>query len=111
MRKAYQYRYIKNNMYPEDIVPAQLVTGSAFADKTPIYQLGIQSFPGTKFYLNGGTDPIIIGTTGIYELDLQEKATITALRFASDSIKIITNALENAGGFLIVDIVYEGEEE
>jgi hypothetical protein len=36
----------------------------------PIVQLGIQSVPGTKFYLNGSNNPIIIGNTGIYELDL-----------------------------------------
>ena len=84
---------------------------SLFAEKTPIYQLGIQALPGTKFFLNGGIDPIIVGATGIYELDLQDKASISALRFDVKSMKTIEKAGEAGNGFLIVDIVYEGEEE
>ena len=39
---------------------------------SPIIHLGIQTLPGTKIYLNGFYDaPIIIGATGIYELDLE----------------------------------------
>ena len=116
MRRAYQYRWIKNNMasdniYPEDATIESFFTGSLFADKTPIYQLGIQALPGTKFFLNGGIDPVIIGATGIYELDLQDKASISALRFDAESMKTIEKAGEAGNGFLIVDIVYEGEEE
>ena len=116
MRKAYQYRWIKNNMaadsiWPEDATIESFFTGSLFAEKTPIYQLGIQALPGTKFFLNGGIDPIIIGATGIYELDLQDKASISALRFDAESMKTIEKAGEAGNGFLIVDIVYEGEEE
>jgi hypothetical protein len=36
-----------------------------------ISQLGIQGRPGTSFYLNGSTLPIVLGETGIYEIDLQ----------------------------------------
>ncbi len=118
MKKAYQYRYMNNDKWPNDINDPsktisyeKIVTGSIFADKTPIYQLGIQSLPGTKFYLNGGVDPIIIGSTGIYELDLHDKATISSLRFAADSVKTIQNGFDNNTSFLIVDIIYEGEEE
>ena len=116
MRKAYQYRWVKNNMGEDNICPEgaeieSFFTGSVFADKTPIYQLGIQALPGTKFFLNGGIDPIIVGATGIYELDLHEKATISSLRFDSKSMKTIENASKAGNGFLIVDIVYEGEEE
>ena len=128
MRKAYQYRWVKNNMaadadniWPKEdeqhkeITPqgwiARSITGHLFADKTPIYQLGIQALPGTKFFLNGGIDPVIIGATGIYELDLQDKASISALRFDAESMKTIEKAGDAGNGFLIVDIVYEGEEE
>lgn len=109
MRKAYQYRYTINDTYPEDLSPAKLVTGGIFAEKTPIYQLGIQALPGTKFYLNESQDPIIIGATGIYELDLHEKSTISALHFDPDSIRTINEAMSIGTGYLIVDIVYEEE--
>ena len=41
-----------DNIYPEDATIESFFTGSLFADKTPIYQLGIQALPGTKFFLN-----------------------------------------------------------
>lgn len=123
MRKAYQYRYIRDNDYhptQEDVArgdadvalsPATLVSGNVFASKTPIYQLGIQALPGTKFYLNESSDPIIIGATGIYELDLHEKSVISALHFDPESIQTIKKSLTTGNGFLIVDIVYEEGEE
>ena len=74
----------------------------------PISQLGIQALPGTKFYLNGSNDPIIIGHTGIYELDLEGLAEITALSFDAKSIEAING---NNNSFLIVDIIYEQEEK
>ena len=109
MRKAYQYRYTVNDKWPEDLTPAELVTGRAFADKMPIYQLGIQALPGTKFYLNESLDPVIIGATGIYELDLHEKSTISVLKFAPDSIERTIEAMSIGTGYIIVDIVYEEE--
>lgn len=114
MRKAYQYRWIKRNpqiegddRFPDDLTPAKLVTGALFSDKMPIYQIGIQSLPGTKFYLNESQDPVMIGATGIYELDLHEKSTISGLRFDPESVKTIEEALNIGTGYLIVDIVYE----
>lgn len=73
----------------------------------PILQLGIQSIPGTYFYLNGGLDPIIIGSTGIYELDLTGEVEISKLEFELESLQRI-NSMQN--GYLIVDIIYEDEE-
>ncbi len=73
----------------------------------PILQLGIQSIPGTYFYLNGGLDPIIIGSTGIYELDLSGEVEISKLEFEEASLKRIS---EMQNGYLIIDIIYEDEE-
>ncbi len=120
MRKAYQYRYVINDMYPNEdaiakgdakvlMTPASLVTGEVFIDKTPIYQLGIQALPGTKFYLNESEDPVIVGATGIYELDLREKSTVSVLKFAPESVNRINQALSIGTGYLIVDIIYEEE--
>ena len=60
------------------------------------------------FYLNNAPDPIIIGRTGIYELDLQEETVISSIRFDIASINTI-NANKNA--YLIVDIICDGGEE
>ncbi len=112
-RQIAQYRYynasdtVRNQ--PVNIAYNNLISGSIFSKTLPIIQLGIQALPGTKFYLNNGVDPIIIGSTGIYELDLDGKSEITALSFASSSIKDIMN---NVNGYLIVDCIYEdGKEE
>lgn len=82
-----------------------LIGGSAFEDYYPIVQLGIQSLPGLKFTINSNFDPIIIGTTGIYELDLiDSSASITSLAFDKASLELIN---QNPDGYLIIDIVYE----
>lgn len=84
-----------------------LISGSVFSKYVPILQLGIQSLPGTKFYLNGSNNPVIIGNTGIYELDVQGLTEINSLQFDAGSLALITN---NATAYLIVDIIYEDGE-
>lgn len=113
-KKIKQFRYYAENdtnanpnytrNYPDSISARNLVSGSIFATSTPIVQLGIQALPGTRFFLNGNQYPIIIGNTGIYELDLQGQGEITALSFESRSINAIK---ENENAYLIVDIIYE----
>ena len=52
--------YTKN--YPRDAKVQDYSSGSVF-DKIgcfPIVQLGVQALPGTKMYLNGSTESIII---------------------------------------------------
>lgn len=73
-----------------------------------IVQLGIQTLPGTKFYINDAVDPIIIGSTGIYELDLKGLTDITSLSFESASLSRIEQ-IDSA--YLIVDAIYEIEED
>ena len=76
-----------------------------------VSHLGIQGDPGTIFYLNHGGDPITIGASGIYELDLEGLGYITALKF--DYPTLIEKYNEeniNPHHRLIVDIVYEGVE-
>ena len=96
------------NNYPADAkrpTYQNLISGSVFSTYVPMVQLGIQALPGTKFYLNGSNNPIIIGSTGIYELDLYGLTEINALQFDARSISAI-NA--NNSAYLIVDIIYEG---
>ena len=81
---------------------AKLVRGSVFANYLPIVQLGIQGLPGTEFYLNNSITPILIGTTGIYELDLDGLSEITDIHFSRKSMEAIHN---NENAYLIIDII------
>lgn len=102
------YQHNSNKNYPlNKINYRNLVSGSLFQDYMPISQLGIQSLPGTKFYLNNSNEPIIIGHTGIYELDLEGLAEVTALSFDAKSIEAVNG---NNNSFLIIDIIYEQED-
>ena len=91
---------------PATLTSSQLISGDRiFGDYYPIIQLGIQGIPGSKFYLNGNLDPIFLGASGIFELDLTNSSTtITALNFDKEATELV-NA--NPDGYLIIDIVYE----
>ena len=89
------------------ITSEHYVNGDVFGKHFPITQLGIQALPGTKFYLNEAVDPVIIGATGIYELDLTNGIQISKISFAHDSMENIKN---NDNAFLIVDIIYDDGE-
>lgn len=71
-----------------------------------IIQLGIQAYPGLKFYLNGARSTedagVIIGPTGIYTINIDGESLITSLRFDADSLD---NSLILHGG-VIIDIIY-----
>jgi hypothetical protein len=79
--------------YPSTIVTAEsaytpvtmthYTTGKIFENYYPIYQLGVQSLPGTKMYINENSEPVIIGHTGIYEIDYDINTKITKLTFDS----------------------------
>lgn len=104
MTQTTLYKHISSN-YTEAINKSVLADGSIFINYTPIVQLGVQTLPGTKFYLNANTDPIIVGSSGIYELDLTSTSTvITSLIFDLSSLELISN---NPDGYLIIDIIYE----
>ena len=103
-KKAYQIRFCADPDRAEsnNVTVEELVSGTVFDDKLPIEQLGIQALPGTKFYLNGSKDPIMIGATGIYELDLTNRSAISKLRFNATSVENVVNSETP----LLVDIVY-----
>lgn len=104
-----QFRYYdesNSNNQPEDLKLSQLVDGKVFSKYLPFTQLGIQSLPGTRFYLNDNIEgPVILGTTGIYELELEGISKISSLKFDSKSLNLIKN---NPNGYLIIDVIYEG---
>lgn len=110
-RKVEQFRYYgtgDDRNQPKGTAPisrANLQSGAIFSNRYPIVQLGIQTLPGVKFYLNKAVDPIIVGHTGIYDLELDGVTHITHLSFAEESLKMLENT---ANSYLIVDIIHEG---
>ena len=74
---------------------------------SPIRHLGVQALPGTRMYFNNSVTPVIIGATGIYELDLRENTTaiLHSIRFDRKSMEIIR---DTPNAYLIIDIVYDG---
>lgn len=112
-KRVMQFRYygdkdeVASKNYPKNIKANALINGSAFNKYLPIYNLGIQTLPGTQFYVNGGNNSIIVGSTGIYELDLEGLSEITALKFSKESITTIAGA---DGAYIIIDIIYEDME-
>ena len=109
-KRVKQFRYINKNSpanYPDGLTYQNLTSGVAFQGCPSIIQLGIQALPGTKFYVNGGYSPVIIGTSGIYELDLNGLSEISSLYFNGDSIRAIE---ESDIATLLIDILYEDGE-
>ena len=103
-----QFRYYKDNNQnnsPMNWNWTYYCAADTFKSYSPIVSIGIQSLPGTKFYLNDSLNPIILGVSGIFELDVSNtSATINNLRIDQKSMDLI-RTLDN--GFLIIDIVYE----
>lgn len=103
--KIMQFRYygekVSNNQ-PSNISASNLASGHIFSGYLPITQLGIQTLPGTKFYLNNSIYPVVVGSTGIYELDLKGVTQITEIHFDKRSLNLIN---ENNNAYLIVDII------
>lgn len=104
-----QLRYYgKNNTNnePDDISPRgnnNLINGKN------VVKLGIQAPPGTHFWVNSDPDynadtSVIVGLTGIYEIDLTNLSYITSLKFDDNSINLIDN---NNSLSLIIDYIYE----
>lgn len=118
-KQIMQFRYYKDghpNNWPEKLVSSQLLfpengNGGAFSDIASITQLGIQTLPGTRFHLNNNNSPdtaVIIGSTGIYELDLEGISTITDLWFEAASLKAVS---DNPNAYLIIDMICELRQE
>ena len=106
-KKVGQIRWFgdgKSQNYPPDVSMAKLRYGTAFPKTYPIVQIGIQTLPGTKIYLNAHTVPVIIGATGIYELSVDGLSNLTSVQFDNVSLNIIAN---NPNAYIIIDYIYE----
>ena len=114
MKRIQQFRFFGNGSesnYPEELTINNLVNGEIFKAYTPITQIGIQSLPGTIFYINNDetrTNPIMLGYSGIYELNLEGIAEVNTLCFELASLQRISSL---RGASLIIDVVYNEEEQ
>lgn len=107
MKKVTQFRYygFKNTKnYPKTLSHSDLRSGYIFKNLGLILHLGIQAMPGTQFYLNDGDYPIMVGSTGIYELDLEGMSSIFSIKFTENSL----NKIDASEDGLIIDVLYEG---
>lgn len=107
MKQIKQFRYygsMSNRNYPSDMSYGDLRVGNIFKNLGVVTHLGIQAAPGTLFYLNNSQHPIRVGSTGIYELDLEGMGQISAIRFDQATLDLI----EEGTNGLLIDIVYEG---
>lgn len=84
-----------------------LVTGKFLGSNIPIIQLGIQAIEGVRIYLNNFTEPILIGESGIFELDSTGVTEISKIRFDSASLDSIA---KNPNAILIIDTIYIGQD-
>ena len=107
-KQIMQFRYYKDGdrekNQPRHISKARLKTGDIFSNFYPITKLTIQTLPNNKFYLNKSIYPIIVGPTGIFEVNLENIAEIHSLTFEEQSIN---NIQLDDDGYLIIDIIYE----
>lgn len=103
MPSFHQFRYFGENSSLNNVAAADLISGFAFNNYTPFVQIGVRALPGTKLYFDGGEDPIIIGFTGIFELDLTNLSSINSLKVDTQSINAINSNLN--GGYIVIDIL------
>lgn len=82
---------------------------NALAHNWHILQLGIQTFPGAIFYLNGVSlnNAVRVGSTGIFEISITNQMRISKLQFDKGSLEALDS---NPTTALIVDMLIEREE-
>ncbi len=131
MKRIMQFRYkgtkstVDNGTYTEaaENYPHfanyrdKLIKGNIFQEYGRVSQLGIQGPIGLCFYLNNSNHPIMIGETGIYELDLEGIGYITSIRFENfsevdehnlDHHFLREREEDDKADRLLIDIIYEG---
>ena len=73
-----------------------------------IAQLGIQGYPGMTFGLNEEKPSILLGSTGLLDLDLNlMPLDVSFIYFPQETISIIKN---NPSLYILIDVIYEGSE-
>lgn len=111
MKRIMQFRYAGDgalNNSPASgsnaITAEKLKFKNIFQGYDEISQLGIQGEPGTAFYLNNSDYSIVLGETGIYEIDLQERGTIHSIGFIANRA---FDTYTSGNNQLLIDIIYD----
>lgn len=104
--------------FPKDLTLIEVQTGRCFTNYYPIVQLGVQTLPGTKMYLNKDSQPVIVGVTGVYELNIDGLSYINSLCFDRTSLQLIDNKdkdgnpiTPNSAKYLIVDFISDQQDK
>lgn len=112
MKKVAQIRYYGNPKSGEetnDKNSPNTLTKDNFNQQLKKYgnilQIGIQSFPGAGFKLNESGDLVLIGATGVYELDIGNLIDINQIEIADSTLELINDS--NGSLYVIIDILYE----
>ena len=107
-KKIMQFRYYgtknKNN-FPANIKAVDISTEDFFKNYYPIHYIKIQGPNSIKFQINSNLNSVMLGPSGIYELDLEGIGRIHTIRFDANSLKQLISDTEN---YLIIDIIYDG---
>lgn len=107
-KEIFQLRYFgeeHSNNFPIATTAQMLLEGSFLPENSSIIKLGIQSIPGLKFYINGNISPIMLGSSGLYEIDLTHTTgVITALKFDN---QILNNFSDYNNNYLFIDMIME----
>lgn len=105
-KKVMQFRYYADNDSRNQpaSTASRYAKGTIFEGYTPIVKIGIQTIPGMKFYLNDNVYPILVGPTGIYELDLEGFSEVNKISIDIKSMSLIA---KNPSAYLIIDIIYD----
>ena len=98
-----QYRYFGSSSSKNNITREQLLNGTGL---TNIIELGLRALPGTKFYINNSTDPVVVGYTGLFEIDFSSGGSVTSIRFDRQTVDFIDDNLN--GGYIIIDLLQRG---
>lgn len=62
-----------------------------------IYQLGVQATPGSTLYINNTNNPIVIGPSGIFQVELEDGSYISTVKVNSSNtfyIDVIEESIE-----------------
>lgn len=98
----------KDGITPE-ITKDKLKTPDFFQQYGEFTKIGIQAPPGTKFYINDGKIPVIVGSTGTISIDFSDGGIVSKLYFDERSLNriaqnneflLIVDTLTNEGGVL-----------
>ena len=111
VQKIKQFRYYAESAaqnFPSTLTAEQLVSGSCFNSYLPAVEIGVAALPGTKFYINGLDNPIIVNFSGLFNLRFKEVGLVDSISFDPNTIEYIKT---NDSAYLIVDLIYYKDEE